>query len=101
MVMNGTVKCLGPMKAASTGVFQGDDPLDYALPLAILQICIVLILSRFLAYLLKPLRQPRVIAEIVVSSYIFLNFYEFVMPRVPYEFDIQNLLNKYSRNSGS
>ncbi|KAL1826431.1 hypothetical protein ACET3Z_004843 [Daucus carota] len=65
MVSNGTVKCPSPMKATSNGVFQGDDPLDYALPLAILQICIVLVLSRFLAYLLKPLRQPRVIAEIV------------------------------------
>ncbi|WOG86336.1 hypothetical protein DCAR_0205538 [Daucus carota subsp. sativus] len=65
MVSNGTVKCPSPMKAMSNGVFQGDDPLDYALPLAILQICIVLVLSRFLAYLLKPLRQPRVIAEIV------------------------------------
>lgn len=67
-MVNGTVKCPSPMKATSNGVFQGDDPLHYALPLAILQICIVLILSRSLAYLLKPLRQPRVIAEIVVSS---------------------------------
>lgn len=78
VTMNGTVKCPSPMKATSNGVFQGDDPLDYALPLAILQICIVLILSRFLAYLLKPLRQPRVIAEIVVSSLIFLTFFKHV-----------------------
>ncbi|XWS48854.1 hypothetical protein CRYUN_Cryun13aG0112400 [Craigia yunnanensis] len=56
--------CL-PMKATSNGVFQGDNPLDYALPLAILQICLVVALTRILAFLLKPLRQPRVIAEIV------------------------------------
>lgn len=31
--------CLLPMKATSNGVFQGDNPLDFALPLAILQIC--------------------------------------------------------------
>lgn len=58
------------MKSTSNGVFQGDNPLDYALPLAILQICIVLLVTRGLAYLLKPLRQPRVIAEIIVSSFL-------------------------------
>ncbi|XP_009620181.1 cation/H(+) antiporter 18-like [Nicotiana tomentosiformis] len=59
------MKCPPPMKATSNGVFQGDNPLDYALPLAIVQICLVLVLTRVLAYLLRPLRQPRVIAEIV------------------------------------
>ncbi|KAJ7944995.1 Cation/H(+) antiporter like [Quillaja saponaria] len=53
------------MKATSNGVFQGDNPLDYALPLSILQICLVVVLTRVLAFLLKPLRQPRVIAEII------------------------------------
>ncbi|GLT48146.1 hypothetical protein SLA2020_217870 [Shorea laevis] len=57
--------CPAPMKATSNGVFQGDNPLDFALPLAILQICLVIALTRFLAFLLRPLRQPRVIAEIV------------------------------------
>ncbi|ONK78826.1 uncharacterized protein A4U43_C02F22830 [Asparagus officinalis] len=52
-------------KATSNGAWQGDNPLDYALPLLILQICIVVVLTRSLAYLLKPLRQPRVIAEII------------------------------------
>lgn len=55
------------MKATSNGVFQGDNPIDFALPLAILQIVIVIILTRLLAYLLRPLRQPRVIAEVIVS----------------------------------
>ncbi|CAN6713143.1 unnamed protein product [Malus baccata var. baccata] len=57
--------CPPPMKATSNGVFQGDSPLHFALPLAILQICIVVIATRGLSYVLKPLRQPRVIAEIV------------------------------------
>jgi hypothetical protein len=56
------------MKAASQGAFQGESPLDYALPLAILQICLVVVVTRGLAYLLRPLRQPRVIAEIIVST---------------------------------
>ncbi|XP_022931273.1 cation/H(+) antiporter 18-like [Cucurbita moschata] len=57
--------CPAAMKATSNGVFQGDNPLDFALPLAILQICLVVILTRLLGLLLRPLRQPRVIAEIV------------------------------------
>lgn len=65
-------KCPPPMKATSNGAFQGDDPLHFALPLAILQICLVLVVTRVLALLLRPLKQPRVIAEIIVS--FFLSF---------------------------
>lgn len=65
MASNNTVKCPPPMKATSNGAFQGDDPFDFALPLVIVQICLVLLLTRLLAYLLKPLRQPRVVAEII------------------------------------
>ncbi|XP_068659679.1 cation/H(+) antiporter 19-like [Aristolochia californica] len=60
-----TEVCPAPMKATSNGSWQGDNPLDYALPLAIVQICLVVIFTRTLAFLLKPLRQPRVIAEII------------------------------------
>ncbi|EYU23396.1 hypothetical protein ABFS82_01G066200 [Erythranthe guttata] len=59
------LKCPPPMKAASNGVFQGDNPLHFSLPLLIIQICLVVALTRALAYLLRPLRQPRVIAEII------------------------------------
>ncbi|XP_047329235.1 cation/H(+) antiporter 18-like [Impatiens glandulifera] len=65
MVMNSTLKCPPPMKATSNGVFQGDNPLQFALPLAILQICLVVVVTRSLAFVLRPLRQPRVIAEII------------------------------------
>ncbi|KAI3468658.1 hypothetical protein Pfo_025321 [Paulownia fortunei] len=65
MASNATVKCPPPMKATSNGVFQGDDPLHFALPLLIIQTCLVVVLTRVLAYLLKPLRQPRVVAEII------------------------------------
>lgn len=79
MATNGSAGhiCPSPMKATSNGVFQGDNPLHFALPLAILQICIVVALTRGLAYLLKPLRQPRVIAEIIVSLFLFLCGHKF------------------------
>lgn len=63
--------CPSPMAATSNGAFQGDNPLNFALPLAILQICLVLLLTRSIAFILKPLRQPRVIAEMIVSSFLF------------------------------
>lgn len=60
--------CPAAMQATSNGMFQGDNPLHFSLPLITLQICIVVLLSRILSFLLRPLRQPRVIAEIVVST---------------------------------
>ncbi|KAG9460036.1 hypothetical protein H6P81_004544 [Aristolochia fimbriata] len=62
--------CPAPMKATSNGSWQGDNPLDYALPLIIVQICLVVAFTRTLAFLLRPLRQPRVIAEIIHRSTI-------------------------------
>ncbi|XP_010246811.1 PREDICTED: cation/H(+) antiporter 19 [Nelumbo nucifera] len=65
MAKNVTTVCPAPMKATSNGSFQGEDPLDYALPLLILQICLVVVFTRVIGLILKPLRQPRVIAEII------------------------------------
>ncbi|MCO5609177.1 hypothetical protein L7F22_063400 [Adiantum nelumboides] len=60
-----TSSCPKAMAATSNGVWQGDNPVEFALPLLILQICLVILVTRSLAVLLKPLRQPRVIAEII------------------------------------
>ncbi|XP_019102072.1 PREDICTED: cation/H(+) antiporter 20-like [Camelina sativa] len=60
MAVNGT-----SIKTASDGVWGGDNPLNCAFPLLIIQVTIVLFTSRFLTLLLKPLRQPKVVAEIL------------------------------------
>ncbi|KAI5067140.1 hypothetical protein GOP47_0017668 [Adiantum capillus-veneris] len=57
--------CFTPMAATSNGLFQGDNPFKFAVPLLIVQMCLVLGLSRALSVLFKPLGQPRVIAEII------------------------------------
>ncbi|MED6122981.1 Cation/H(+) antiporter 19 [Stylosanthes scabra] len=57
--------CPPPMKATSNGAFHHENPLDYSLPLLIVQICIVVCFTRLLAFICRPLRQPRVIAEII------------------------------------
>ncbi|KAG2685791.1 hypothetical protein I3760_10G142600 [Carya illinoinensis] len=56
---------ISSIETSSNGVWQGDNPLDYAFPLLIVQTTLILMLSRFLAFLLKSLRQPKVIAEIL------------------------------------
>uniref|UniRef100_M8BG43 Cation/H+ exchanger transmembrane domain-containing protein n=1 Tax=Aegilops tauschii TaxID=37682 RepID=M8BG43_AEGTA len=53
------------VKMASDGLWQGENPLDFALPLLAVQIAVVLVVTQGLAFALKPLRQPRVIAEIL------------------------------------
>lgn len=63
------------IKASSNGVWEGDNPLDYAFPLLILQTTLILVLSRLLAFLFKPLRQPKVIAEIVVCHLLFARYW--------------------------
>ncbi|RDX87387.1 Cation/H(+) antiporter 19, partial [Mucuna pruriens] len=65
MATPNSTTCPPPMKATSNGAFQHENSLDYALPLLILQICLVVVFTRFLAFIFKPLKQPRVIAEVV------------------------------------
>ncbi|XLR64897.1 hypothetical protein HN51_007394, partial [Arachis hypogaea] len=67
MVTNATSAsaCPPPMKPTSNGVFQGDNPLDFTLVMATLQICLVFIVTRGLTYIIRLLRQPRIIAETV------------------------------------
>ncbi|XP_060210250.1 cation/H(+) antiporter 15-like [Lycium barbarum] len=59
------IVCYAPTMITTTGIWQGDNPLDYSLPLFILQLTLVVVVTRILVYVLKPIRQPRVIAEIV------------------------------------
>ncbi|EEE63552.1 hypothetical protein OsJ_18368 [Oryza sativa Japonica Group] len=53
------------VKMASDGMWQGENPLDFALPLLALQVAVILVITQGLALALKPLRQPRVVAEIL------------------------------------
>lgn len=60
---------LTTVKTSSDGVWEGDNPLSHAFPLLIVQTILVLFITRLLAFFLKPLRQPRVIAEIIVCQF--------------------------------
>ncbi|PIN06452.1 putative K+/H+-antiporter [Handroanthus impetiginosus] len=60
-----TIVCYAPTMITTNGIWQGDNPLDYSLPLFILQLTLVVVTTRLLVFALKPLRQPRVISEIL------------------------------------
>ncbi|KAH6757535.1 cation/hydrogen exchanger 15 [Perilla frutescens var. hirtella] len=59
------IVCYAPTMITTNGIWQGDNPLDYSLPLFILQLTLVVVMTRILVFALKPLRQPRVISEIL------------------------------------
>lgn len=59
------------IKTASDGILQGDNALHTAFPLLIIQTTLILVVTRLLAFAFKPLRQPKVIAEIVVRINLY------------------------------
>ncbi|KAL7111381.1 hypothetical protein ACP275_05G083300 [Erythranthe tilingii] len=59
------IVCYAPTMITTNGIWQGDNPLDYSLPLFILQVLLIIVTIRFLVFILKPFRQPRVISEIL------------------------------------
>jgi hypothetical protein len=66
-----TIICYTPTMTTTNGVWQGDNPLDYSIPLFVLQITLIVLATRFFVFILKPFHQPRVIAEIMVTSFVF------------------------------
>ncbi|XP_073133085.1 cation/H(+) antiporter 15 [Henckelia pumila] len=60
-----SIVCYAPTMITTNGIWQGDNPLDYSLPLFILQLALVVVVTRILVFALKPFRQPRVISEIL------------------------------------
>ncbi|KAK8957730.1 Cation/H(+) antiporter 15 [Platanthera zijinensis] len=57
--------CFAPNMITTNGFWEGVNPLRYAFPIFVLQLIIVVLTTRLLVIILRPLRQPRVIAEII------------------------------------
>lgn len=79
-----TIVCETNYMLTSKGVFFGSDPLKYALPLLLLQMAAIILTSRLLFRLLKPLKQGMISAQVLVMesealhiSAIFFVFIEF------------------------
>ncbi|PKA51169.1 Cation/H(+) antiporter 15 [Apostasia shenzhenica] len=57
--------CYASTMVSVNGIFQDDNLLDYTFPLFIFQVMIILLTNRITAAILRPLRQPRYISEIL------------------------------------
>jgi len=62
---------------SSYGIFSGDNPFDFALPATLFQIIIIIVVSQTLYFLLKPLRTPKFICNLIVSSNILTLLHSF------------------------
>ncbi|CAI9107071.1 OLC1v1006352C1 [Oldenlandia corymbosa var. corymbosa] len=54
-----------PAHPFGIGVFYGDDPFRYSIPIMLLEISMLIVIIRILRFVLKPLRQPRIVSEIL------------------------------------
>ncbi|RVW56855.1 Cation/H(+) antiporter 24 [Vitis vinifera] len=52
-------------KHRSIGIFYGENPLQTPFSLLLLEMSLVILLSRLVRFLLKPLRQPRVVSDVI------------------------------------
>ncbi|PVH61326.1 hypothetical protein PAHAL_3G011800 [Panicum hallii] len=71
-------------KITMSGIWMGDSPLDFSLPLLLFQIILVTTTPRAVALLLTPLRLPRYIAEILAGFLLGPS----VLGRLPHFSDI-------------
>ncbi|KAF2290263.1 hypothetical protein GH714_006648 [Hevea brasiliensis] len=47
------------------GVFYGENPLDYSFSLVLFEIILIVLISRVVRFILKPLKQPRIVSDIL------------------------------------
>ncbi|WOL08919.1 cation/H(+) antiporter 15-like [Canna indica] len=59
--------CVYPSQPFSNGVFYHEEPLKFYVPLLLLQIVVVVFFSRTLYFILRPLKQPRQICDMIAG----------------------------------
>ncbi|KAF6161176.1 hypothetical protein GIB67_007817 [Kingdonia uniflora] len=57
--------CVSPLSARSRGIWLGDDPLKYSLPILMLQMSLISLVTSALIIILKPRGIPSVVSQIV------------------------------------
>ncbi|KAK1284779.1 Cation/H(+) antiporter 15 [Acorus calamus] len=55
----------GNSRVTSGGLFHGVNPLEFSLPLLLFQISVMFVVSNAVHFLLKPLKQPRIVSNII------------------------------------
>ncbi|XP_062196383.1 cation/H(+) antiporter 15-like [Phragmites australis] len=81
--VNKSLFCFQPNSGAtSSGVFAGDDPLNFYFPLLLYHVCIVFALSRAIHALLRRANVPLVISQILAGALLGPTFLGRVLPHV-------------------
>lgn len=57
------------------GLWRTENPLINSLHVLVIQLVLILFLNHVLVFLLRPLRQPRIVADILVSVVLFILVY--------------------------
>lgn len=55
-------------------LWRGENIMIASLPTFVLQLFCIILIIHIITFVLKPLRQPRIVAEILVSIYIYMLF---------------------------
>jgi len=61
------IACHSLYHSHTMGIFYGDNPLYHSFSLVIFNLAIINIITHFIGVLLKPLRQPFIVSQILVS----------------------------------
>ncbi|KAK3015678.1 hypothetical protein RJ639_007515 [Escallonia herrerae] len=65
LIDQGPIICRRTHPSHPFGIFYGQNPLEFSFPLGLLEIATVIFLTRTVQFLLKPLRQPRIVSEVI------------------------------------
>ncbi|XP_020245406.1 cation/H(+) antiporter 15-like [Asparagus officinalis] len=66
--------CFSPYLVITNGIWLGEDPLSYSLPLFLIQLLIITLIGCILYAILKPFGQPMVLAEILAGILLGSSF---------------------------
>lgn len=67
------VVCARRQSFPSVGIFYGQNPLDYSFPLLMVELTVVVKVTQLVRFLLKPLKQPGIVSQIIVSFLTLCN----------------------------
>ncbi|KAI8541764.1 hypothetical protein RHMOL_Rhmol08G0087600 [Rhododendron molle] len=59
--------CYSGTMITTNGIFVNEDPMGYSLPIFLFQLMLIVLTCRLLMLLLKPLNQPRILAELIAG----------------------------------
>lgn len=77
--------CYSPNMVVTNGIWLGENPIKYSLPLFLIQLILIALITRAFGALLRPFHQPLIVAEIIVCP---LFFYREILLRAKYSSDI-------------